>query len=874
MKKLVIVVFLLCSIFLVSAETELHDFNVGFSYNLEDSVEGILNVTIEDEPVDLNVSTNFDQSMSLKDLLNKNKNVYSCEPSDCKNGYDYSNAEKSKQISLDSEELVGFVLSGEGIEVSGLRFDLGSDFSESLTSQLKLDMFGDVWEFSEYSDSFSSVKDFGCFNISNMEEGPLIRTSSYCEKISVSKTPSLRLGALVNLADDEDLVMSIYSDLSGAYLGECVYNPNNEDDCVVNTGEEFQGEYYVCVSSDVPTDYTVYVEEDNYTCGYVYPDSSDKDYAVFARQALYASADYLEVKEVDYDSFVESANNYISSKYWDQCSDGCVLPIKISGIDQGLVIENITIDYKKSGEDHVEENVYDLEVKEALLNYEGLINLSLSGFNISSDKERFNLYFGDDELIDEPIEVISGILIRSIAPRNPPAGVEVSFYVDVDSDFEIDRYVWDFGDGTKIETENSSAKHLYSNLSSYSLNVEVYAGNYSDEKTFSIVAGSPRVVLNKTFKAKQEALDSAENDVGSFPLWYQEDLKDMSEVEIYQEELSRLKREKESAYEDVEYLDIALELEALNVPSKIYIGENQEMPYIPEMEVINPEAVVEFAGGSSDSVEGYKNSIMQWQLENLEGSVGLTKINLIDYEGDEKDLMNVYDLTLTSNYDKETYLFIDKKLEDLYFESETARKVGEYSVFVLQPNEERSFSFYTDSEVGFFVSPKLSLLPLDVQIDACNFNGVCEEGENPDNCRNDCKPIGWTIFYLFLLFFIALIVYTALQVWYKSRYESHLFKDRKQLFNLVMYITNARARGMSDKEIVKQLKDKKWSKERINYALGKAKGEKVGMYEFIPIEKIFAYFRNKRVKENIATENAQQNSQNFNKSNVRGINRW
>ena len=122
------------------------------------------------------------------------------------------------------------------------------------------------------------------------------------------------------------------------------------------------------------------------------------------------------------------------------------------------------------------------------------------------------------------------------------------------------------------------------------------------------------------------------------------------------------------------------------------------------------------------------------------------------------------------------------------------------------------------------------------------------------------------IVYLILLLVFALIVYTLLQMWYKARYETFLFKDRRYLFNLVMFINNARAKGMEDKQIMNEIKGKKyWSGEQVTYALKKSRGERTGMFEIIPVERIFAYFRAKKAQKNIATGNMQQIPQKINK---------
>ena len=131
---------------------------------------------------------------------------------------------------------------------------------------------------------------------------------------------------------------------------------------------------------------------------------------------------------------------------------------------------------------------------------------------------------------------------------------------------------------------------------------------------------------------------------------------------------------------------------------------------------------------------------------------------------------------------------------------------------------------------------------------------------------------------MFLIFLFVLVIYTLLQVWYKRRYEDFLFEDRRQLYNLLMFISNARARGISDEEIKNKLLKQGWSNERIDYVLRKSRGERTGMYELIPVEKVFAIIRDWRARVHIskkdgkikvATGAKQQNVGNINKSHFR-----
>ena len=232
-------------------------------------------------------------------------------------------------------------------------------------------------------------------------------------------------------------------------------------------------------------------------------------------------------------------------------------------------------------------------------------------------------------------------------------------------------------------------------------------------------------------------------------------------------------------------------------------------------------------------------------------------------------MFNVYEVGVKSTDYVESYFVIDKSMNDLFFkESVGERKVDDATVVVLDREGSESFSFYYEGVDGasFFVSPKLSSLVIGENVDvSCNFNFVCDAGEDYKNCRSDCKPIGRAIFYIVLVLVLVLVLYGFLQVWYKRRYENYLFKDGQQLYNLLMYVTNARARGVGDLRTRSELRAKGWSSERVDYVLKKSRGEMVGMYEILPIGKIAAWLRNRRARRSV-TKAQQQIRQNINKS--------
>jgi PKD repeat protein len=851
----------------VSASITVHNLSVKDSYAPSDILEGKINLTISDIRHDTMLTTGSGKEMLFGDFLSANGVVLSgvCTPSDCSSSYVTSasgGTTKSFPIRAGNYSYAGFVLNGDNIQISGVSFDIASDFARGQILPLKIKFFEDaVWNYNLFSEEYSQ-KNYGCYDAATGVPGPLIITSSYCEKIEIQETGSLRIGAKVDAADDKELKMVIYSDTGGASVADCLFNPSSEEDCVVEPEEDVfdEGEYYVCVESEEATGYHLYTENssgDN--CGFVYPNAANivRDYGIFAKTAKYEDASVANIS--DFSSYLISAEDLLLSRYSNDCSNDCILPIRISGVPQSLEISNIMVTYVSDAGDDQENEIYPLSVSPAIIDYSGELDLELLDFELSSGDEDFTLYLGDVKIIDEKLSLFPAPIINSVYPTNPPAGVPITFYADIEfrSNASL-TYNWDFGDGTKETTSSAEIVHTYNEIKNYTLKLSVSAGgNLTKTATFQIRSVNPQEAVNITIVEKRNSLNDAIKDINALPAWYQSAVETIVRTAYFDDELKRIETSRNSAYDQEDFLDIAKSLFALDVPASVFISDQSKFPLLTELEDIDPEPVKLIGGGGSGnaSLDGYKNPILRWQTEFVDSMISMNKVSSISASGNQASVLVVYSVSVTSNDAGESYFVIGKDRGDLFFKEEAGvRKEGTSSVIILESEETKAFSFYYEGseDAPLFVSPKLGMLVIDADIDmTCNSNNRCERdlGENADNCRNDCKPIWRMVIYLILAFIFVLILYTVLQVWYKTRYEKFLFQDRRLLFNLVMFITNARARGMNDDQIYKLLSKSGWSSERINYALRKSVGARTGMFEIIPIEKIFAGARNRGAKK-------------------------
>jgi hypothetical protein len=197
------------------------------------------------------------------------------------------------------------------------------------------------------------------------------------------------------------------------------------------------------------------------------------------------------------------------------------------------------------------------------------------------------------------------------------------------------------------------------------------------------------------------------------------------------------------------------------------------------------------------------------------------------------------------------YIIINAKKAELRFTdsgvSSRAAETGQITYIPLTDGAStQSIEFMIPGQFSIISAPvyfatTLENLPERItEFEACNRNGACEaeRGEDWKNCRSDCKPIGWILFWIAVILVAFLVVYILLQEWYKRHYESYLFKDKNDLFNLIHFIDNAEKQSMSRNEMNAKLREKGWDNEQIDYAFKKYKGLRTGMWE-IPVMRAF-----------------------------------
>jgi PKD repeat protein len=855
-----------------SASVDIISYNTTDRYVFLDSISGSVDLTIKGENYDEDIVLSDGRIVGLGDFLVANGANFDCSPRDCSMGYSALPGGTDKTIPIVSNEskYVGFVLTGNDVVLDSIHFNVKSDFGKEVNPPLTIEFFEKgEWMFSNFSDEFLP-ENWGCFNPVKRTLGPLVGNSFYCEMIEIARTDSLMVGADVYPKSGPNLTMNVYPESGFGVSWECEFNPETSEGCVLDLdeGEIVEpGKYQVCVGADILTGYNIYEDLTGEFCGFAYdnPGNVVKDYAIFARGVKYANAGEMGV--VDFGDKVDYANSFISDRYDGNCSGGCVLPIKISGVNQNFRISNVSLVYTDNSEWRSSNLVHEIKRIPALVNFNGSLDIELLGMIVKGAGEYFAEVSGED-LFRENIRLIPAPLILSVSPLNPPAGVPVTFFANIDFDSNKSlSYEWDFGDGLKSSSILPYVVHSYKELKNHTLTLTVSAGgNLTSKKQFAVDVISPEDAVAVGLKERKSALVKVRASVEGFRDWYMSDLIKILKIDFFEGELDRLSVAANNSFDDEDFRDVAVELYGLNIP--VVVGENKfEIPFLmTDLKDVNIAPVVAISGGSGEGKNSdYANPILVWQNENVDVFLRSKEVFVSYWSEEDFDVLSSYAFDVTSKWDGESYFVINKPFEELYFRGDVgARKAGDSTVIVINAGESKSFEFYHEGKTisGFFVSPKLSSLVIeeDISLD-CNFNFICDEenGENPDNCRSDCKPVGKAVFYLVVVVLFFLVVYSGLQIWYKRHYEAYLFRDGMQMYNLLMYISNARARGVSDKKIASELRGKGWSGERVDYIIKKSLGKTVGMIEIIPIERISAWLRDKRARDSVAL-NASQNN--------------
>ncbi len=877
------------------------------NYGPNESLELKINLSLNQEPSNSVVSA-LGKDLFLKEVLDRNNIFYTCnqESLDCNTVFKTSGSSfssKTIELSANQETYIGLYIeeSNEISKINYFSFNVSSNSPSSCEPPLIIDVGNDNyldWQSNspDYS-SFCSVNNYGCYQESDKKGTDEILESSqkeYCQKIIISSGAGILIGADIIGSGDAEFILRIPE-----YGEECIANAissssnSQQISCIINQSLLGTQEITVCLSAKSQKDDSKYSisYEDNAPCGYI--DSYKHDFSIFAKPLKYIGQESFEISTYAIESYFgsnleDSIFYYIGENYNYNCNNGCIVPIRIkSNSQQSILLSNIQLDYESGGIKNKLTKLNILSEEPALLNMNyTIIDFKSLGFNSPLKYGNFSLdlKINSESLVKETLSVLKKPEINYIFPTQVPAEVETRFYLTIKNPDNSTEFFWDFGSGDILTTDTNWIPYKFNDTGEKFIIVTAKnkLGNSSEKFKINVIA--PKEYLNKTLKEYQQRLTTINSKLTGLDSWIRDYINKKINVNTLETELNALKSQFNSALDDEDFISIAINLEQLDIPSNISVSESLKIPFLIEKSKINLDYLTEInAGEVLENQDSYKDSIFAWAREYTNAVLDKKDINFI-YDSNKELIASIIKLSLSKKEDKEVgevFFVISIPDEEIVFKSDYSKipiesgKAGGFYLSDLDTTKE--FEFITSQNIDIlnlpiYYSPIFSELLVDTSFGDCNYNGLCEKSlnENWKNCRKDCKPWGLVIIWIIVLLIIFLIIYILLQEWYKKHYESHLFKSKDDLYNLIHFIDNAIHQKLTKDQIQTKLKSFGWSNEQIIYAYKKYNGERTGMWE-IPLFKVF---EKRRINQEIQKRNQNQvNIQNKGGSVNRNINK-
>lgn len=861
--------------------------NLSTYYGPSETLKGWINISIANESASTRMIFSG-QEISIKDFLDLNKPYvyYTCFPPLCEMGYStVGNKNNSKTFSIpeSNKKLFGIKITGEISSIDDISFDLSSNAGKSCINPIQIDFLDDglvEWKADNVStDQCYIEKPYGCFVKTSTSPRTTITTNSlYCEKTEIPPVKGFLIGAKLNGTGTADLKFSIKAGINEESC-EAYINQTGFVGCTVELAEEledFTNAEFCMQLLDSNGTYNISYEDAD-PCGSIKDISSEDsyahDYEIFISPLKFNSFKkatinrQLIIDKIDLD-IKDSLYSYITSEYNKNCTPQCIIPISIiSGINQQTTVSNLLLTYKVKGNPTTEASVYEIRESAPFISTDGFIRLDIedAGFLVpqSYGENDITINMGDKQ-IEKKIQISKNPIIKQVVyPSVIPALVKVPFIVLIDGDTRNLTYKWDF-EGSEIETTTNTFDYDYSETGDFELTVTVSNKYGSTIKTVPITVVSPRQGINKTIADYRENLKNLSSQVNQLPEWVKKEIDKSVNVEDLNNQLKKLEDEYKNTLstEDEENTRIMRELLALKIPIKITsIEKIKPITFFPNEEQINFNILDELGAGTTDEGDRtkYSNAINNWILEYLNVSVESNSYGAYYKSGENEIFFSDIKVRINAKQDVgEFYFVVNGNPDTIKFDPQLTTKDFDENQGVSMTFSEMGGGdtnelefLYPErvdiSNLPFSISPEFKELSLVGEIGICNHNRKCESGETYKNCRDDCKPWSLTITYLIILFICALIVYIALQEWYKRNYESSLFLNKNQLFNLISYMNNSQNQGIKKSDVFSKLVNEGWTKEQLEYAWRKFKGERTGMWE-IPV---FKWFENRKVKEEL-----------------------
>jgi len=851
-KKLAFFVLVFVLIGFVSASINFSPNNHSIirEYGFQNKISGWINISLNNEPINTILTGKFDSSVgkniSLLDLIKKNPNfVVDCDSLHCDFNYMIEGIPlplMSFTLSSRQSKLVGLNITGEDINtISSFSMNLTTNGGISDTIPLTLDILSDEeieWEANAPAEIFNTPN-YGCYNSSRVSSQPanILIDDSYCETITLRKSPSVKIGANIIGTTAGNFTMSI-SDNEG-YSNTCIAaGINGAINCSV---EDFpiltDREYAICIIADEIGHKINRNERTNLSCGFSgdFTGTYNGDFEIFAQTKKYAPVRNIVINDsepqiVEGEEIGIQMEQYIQEKYGSNCSRGCIIPIKItSEISQNINLSGVKLAYKQGLIGFSENiNLFGLNEAPAKLtsSYQKLY-LDGADFHvpIRFGNYTFSFLINGRRIFSEKINVTNGLEVLYILPISTAVNYSTEFKAFVVGVGNVSKYTWDFGDGTVQNTTEATINHKYTGLGNYTIKVTVLSkAGKTSFNTFEIGVFSIPVVIRYIFNRTKEDVANLKTQLNSsqFSLFERRVLNSSLNFTDIDNQLAEIEIKISAASTETEFQDAFNQLTNLNLPRSIQKTDSgNNILFYPDLSVIDLDILKTITGESYNlTQEGdYKEAILSWAVENTQINLNFSEISA-NFNGYSEVLLKTFDVTAKKTSNNNTYLIM-QKMENLIFEESYSKQtVGDYYYFLLDNSPIRIKFSTTDSGIDFsnlpiFISPKMTEIILsDSEV-------IVVEPDDDNNSKIILTNPGLFYTLVAIVLIAAVIAWIFIQKWYASKYEHYLFKNKENLNNIINYIVVAKQKGIDEKTMLENLKKVGWTSEQIKYVLEK-----------------------------------------------------
>lgn len=864
--------------------------NLKSNYLAGEKISGWVNISFSNEPIN-GLINNEVNSVKLFDFIKNSTSNYTCNPINCMNKYiEQGNAGDLKVIDLSGEKLVGIKLNGRDINLIGFSLNISSNVAGSCESQIDIDILDDNstnWGNNRFLVENCEVDKRAICYSGTYSEWFALTPQTYCENITLSKAPAFEIKAFIKkdtgaTTFTSGLIKAQIYDKNKYLVGDCNLSaPTIEGSyasCTINYVAKEKSDNLVCISTKEISEggningYNLKGRSSGAFCGFLGdPTMSNTfaaDYDISVSSKKFGAIGGIILNESIFanqnneNSLIEYVNNYIYDKYKNDCSTGCVVPLKISGINQQIILNNINVQYTSTSSAGTTVNqIYDAAKTSALItsNYS---KLNLDNWNFKAPNEKGNktliIRIDNREILRKDISVKSpdDIKITDVYPKSIAGAYQTTFtaiYLNGSVNLSSASFLWKFGDSTPDQTSSTNkVQHTYAQLGNYTIQIKLFEnGIEKSSSSFKVIVKSPKEIINSTIKANKLDLDKIKNQIDAFSNEYKDKIKEKVDIDELIKDLNSIESNYKSLTSksttiDSEYVTIMNSLNLMHTPKSIQPSVDNEILFINDISVIEMGKIdALFDESINESLkEIYKNAIIEWSNKNIEMTLK-NKVISVYYNDGIEDILSEFsiDVKPLKEIDHPVYLIIEEDKDKFIYLSESNIKETDGAIGIkFDPLgvETKNVLFAIDGNIDSFAIP-IYLVPTLDKLTIINGNGEIK--------RESFFGRFWLPFLILLIVF--LIIYIFLQEWYKKNYENNLFKSKNDLYNLIYFISNAKNQRLMNNEIRNRLKKSTWRGEQINYAIKKFEGKRVGMWE-IPI---FRWREKKKLNEELMKRN-------------------